>query len=308
MFYIKNIFNGKTYNLILSLLKVSPYYFISSLFLKLLFLLMQAIALGIIFHWSTGHVNYYLLSMIGQDKGSYIYPGVGAFLFVTASLISLLSKIVALKAIEKLEVLIVKKSLSSKVKVSIGDLKNIVKLLIHVVDVIMPTVLFVGVTIFWMFIAPSMVLFFVFVLIWALLLMKKGVRFSSSRYGRKSARLGVNEYLSSDDHKSYYNILLMSNYLTAVVFPIISVLMVVSLVAASHYSESLGSYANKVTIVTALALFQTKGFIGLTLKIGTCYKSLILVNAIMNGISFSGEINSMHFESSDHSDCEEDFM
>lgn len=281
-------FKGKMFRLVFRLLRVSPGYFILSMLLKLLFLATQVIALGIIFKWVGGSVNHYLVSIFGLDSNSYFYPILGSVIFILSSVFSFLSKFSALKSINKLEHLIVEKSIENSSLVTVGDMKNVAKLMVHFVDILVPFLLFVFVSMVWVYIAPISLFIFSTLFLLMLWLIKKGVRFSSKRYGKRSGKIELCDYLGSEDHIRYFKILLMSNYVTAIVFPLISLLMILSMFGASYYADRLGDNTGKIIILTAVALLQSKAFVGITLKLGSCYRSLVSIDSVFSLKNNSG--------------------
>ncbi len=274
---------GKMLRLVFLLFVTSPIFVFLSMFLKCSFLFCQALSLTVIMKWAGGSVYPIFTEYLGYEGSSYVYPAFAALVFALSSVFSLFSKVFAIRAIKKVEYKIVSKFSGSSYPLSVGDLKNVVKLLLHFVDIVVPALLLFFVSLAWMYVSVSAVAIVLTIIVFMIFLVRFGVRYSSKKYQYKRGKHKVEEYVSSEEHDSYLSVLLMSNYTTAVIVPVSAFLMVLGMVGVHYYSVELGEHANKLAALTAVALLQAKAFVGMTLKMGSCYKSLVAVDLVLFG-------------------------
>ncbi|WP_313055167.1 hypothetical protein [Pseudomonas lopnurensis] len=254
---------------------------LTSMGFRFLFIAMQVLSIWFIFGWVGGSVNEHVLDAIGLPAASYVYPCIGAAGFISSTLFSLLSKISALKATFRFEKVVIEQSFANGFVLTKGDLKNIVKLMISILDIAVPLGMIFAVSILWLFITPYtlvLLIFFIFAGIWFL---KKGVGFSAKRYRVSSPRNKIDSYFGSEEHLGFYKILLLPNYITLVLVAIVAVSIVLSIIAAKLYFSSHGSQVGYMAILTGVAFLQIRSFGNVVLRAGAYNKSLAAVHEVL---------------------------
>lgn len=254
---------------------------LTSMGFRFLFIAMQVLSIWFIFGWIGGGVNEHALDAIGLPAASYVYPCIGAAGFISSTLFSLLSKISALKATFRFEKVVIEQSFANGFVLTKGDLKNIVKLMISILDIAVPLGMIFAVSILWLFITPYtlvLLVFFIFAGIWFL---KKGVGFSAKRYRVSSPRNNIDSYFGSEEHLGFYKILLLPNYITLVLVAIVAVSIVLGIIAAKLYFSSHGSQVGYMAILTGVAFLQIRSFGNVVLRAGAYNKSLAAVHEVL---------------------------
>ncbi|TBU81919.1 hypothetical protein DNK06_05205 [Pseudomonas daroniae] len=276
-----NFYKSKLAPVLVNFVKAAPILVTASMGFRFLFIAMQVASIWFIFGWVGGHVNSYIVSFVGVSVESYIYPCIGAIGFICSTVFSLFSKMCALKATFKFEGVVVEKSIADKSPMTKGDLKNIVKLMISVLDVVVPLGLIIAVSILWAFITPYSLMIFVFIACSGIWLLRKGVIFSAKRYKPVSTRNKLDSYVGSEEHLGFYKVLLLPNYIALVIISIISVSIVLSLIATKLYFSSHGSHVGYMAILTGVAFLQIKSFASIILRAGAYNKSLAAVHGVL---------------------------
>jgi len=248
---------------------------------RFLFIAMQVLSIWFIFGWVGGSVNGHVLGIIGLPASSYVYPCIGAAGFIASTVFSLLSKICALKATLKFEQVVVLKSIALEAIVTKGDLKNIVKLLISVLDIVVPLGLIFAVSVLWVIITPYTLILLVFFLFSGVWFLKKGVGFSAKRYKPVTVRNKLDSYLGSEEHLGFYKILLLPNYIMLVLIAVIAVSIVLSIIATKIYFDLYGASVGHMAILTGVALLQIKSFNSIILRAGAYNKSITVINGVL---------------------------
>ena len=276
-----SFYKSKLAPVLVSFVKSDPIFVMASMGCRFLFITMQVISIWFIFGWVGGHVNQHVLDLVGLPAESYVYPCVGALGFICSTVFSLFSKICALKATFKFERAVAEKSVALKAILTKGDLKNIVKLMISVLDVVVPLGLIFAVSVLWAFITPYTLILAFFILLSGVWFLRKGVGFSAKRYKPVSARIKLDSYVGSEEHLVFYKILLLPNYITLVLITIIAVSIVLSLIATKLYFASHGSQVGYMAILTGVAFLQIKSFASIILRAGAYNKSLTAVHGVV---------------------------
>lgn len=267
-------FQSKLLRLIILLIKTSPGLTSVSIFAKAAFLLSQLASILLIFSWINGSVPAMLVNLVGLPKASNGYAFIGAAGLISSSVLALLSKKYALQAILQVEKKILSEMSFSGVKVNKGDLKNMVKVLLSVTDVIVPIMLMLAVVIAWSIVTPYSMFAIAVLAVLALLLMKKGVSFSAKRYQPSKIRTQLSEYFGSDEHRSFYRILIMPNYIGVAMLSLIAGGIIFSVLAARVYLDGHETYAHILIIATAVSFLQARSFVGIILRTGAYNRSL----------------------------------
>lgn len=280
------LLDGKLVGLVMLMLRTSPACTLASLIAKAAFLLMQLASIMLIFSWINQSVPGPILTVTGLPADSNWFALLGAFGLILSSALSLLSKKMALKGILRVERVIIERFVGQAHTLQKGDLKNIVKVLLSVTDVIVPVILIVAVTAAWVWITPYSLIAVVILALFALPLMRKGVSFSAKRYRPSKVRTLFPDYLDSEEHTAFYKILIMPNYIGMAMFVMISVGLILSVLAARLYFNGNETYAHILIIATAVAFLQTRSFVGIILRAGAYNRSITKVDdAIRSSVS-----------------------
>lgn len=275
------LLNSKLVRLILLLARTSPGLTFTSIAAKAAFLLMQLASILLIFSWINQSIPQLLIVVTGLESSSNWFAFMGAAGLVLSSAMSLLSKKMALKGIVKVERIILDRVSDANIGLQKGDLKNIVKVLLSVTDVIVPIMLMGAVIVSWIVVTPYSAIAIVILAVFALPLMKRGVSFSAKRYQPGKARIALQEYLDSEEHLSFYKIMIMPNYIGLAMFTLISVGIILSVMAARVYFDGQETFAHILIIATAVAFLQARSFVGIILRTGAYNRSITKVHDII---------------------------
>lgn len=278
---MRSLYKSKLAPVLVSFVRSAPILVLASMGFRFLFIAMQVVSIWFIFGWVGGHVNQHVVDLVGVPAESYVYPCIGSLGFICSTVFSFFSKICALKATFKFERLVVEKNVALKVVMTKGDLKNIVKLMISVLDVVVPLGLIIAVSVLWAFITPYTLILVFFILFSGVWFLKKGVGFSAKHYKPVSTRNKLDSYVGSEEHLGFYKILLLPHYITMVLIAIIAVSIVLSLIATKMYFASHGSQVGHMAILTGVAFLQIKSFASIILRAGAYNKSLAAVHSVV---------------------------
>lgn len=275
-------YKGKLFYVLFVFLKTAPILALASIGFRLLFIIIQVASIWFIFGWVSGQVNPYAAQFIGLPAESYVYPCIGALTFFGSTIFSLLSKICGLKATFKFEKLITEKINEVENSLTKGDLKNIVKLMIGVLDVGVPLLLIVVVSVLWILITPYTLILIALILLGGMWLLKKGVGFSAKRYRSAMPGNKLDEYLNSSEHQGFYKILLLPSYVTLVLMSVIAISIVLSLIATKLYFTAQGEQIGYMAILTGVAFLQMRSLSSIIVRAGAYNKSLASVYILLN--------------------------
>lgn len=277
------LLQGKIVTIFKLLVKQSPFCVALSMLFKGSFLLTQVISIGVIISWALGSVNPILVEAVGYSSGSIVYPCVGALGFMVSSILSLFSKIFALKATFSLEEFIIKKSLENEISIIPGDLKNIVKLMIAIIDNIVPIFLLLGISLVWTYLAPYSMIVILFLFSSWIWFLRKWVGFSEKKYRKGGGRSKIDGYLTSDEHHRFYDVLTLPNYISISFIVVISITVVFVLFIAKFSVSSTFGASAYLLLVTGVAIIQTKSFVGVIQRAGAYSSSLYgICNALLD--------------------------
>lgn len=276
-----SLYKSKLVPVLISFVRSAPILVITSMGFRFLFIAMQVLSIWFIFGWVGGNVNEYALDFIGLPAVSYAYPCIGAAGFIASTVFSLLSKICALKATLKFEQVVVQRSVALEVILTKGDLKNIVKLMISVLDIVVPLGIIIAVSVLWVAITPYTLILLVFIFFAGVWFLRKGVGFSAKRYKAVATRNKLDSYLGSEEHLGFYKVLLLPNYITLVLITVIAISIVLSIIATKIYFDQHGAKVGHMAILTGAALLQVKSFNGIILRAGAYNKSLAAIYSVL---------------------------
>ncbi|WGI26629.1 hypothetical protein QEN58_06095 [Halomonas alkaliantarctica] len=269
-----NLHKSKLANVLFCFVKTAPLLVLIGIIFRFLFIVLQVSSIWFIFGWVGGNVKPVVKEMIGLPVESYIYPCIGALGFILSTLCLLIGKMCSLKATCQFEKVIVEKVGNNQVLISKGDLKNIVKLLISVMDVMVPLALIVTVSALWIHVTPYMLILIFIMLCGGAWLLKKGVGFSAKRYKPINRTGKLESYVGSQEQQGFYKMLLLPNYIMLALMSIIAILIVTSLIATKLYFESHGGQIGYMAILTGVAFLQMRSFSNIVVRAGAYNKSL----------------------------------
>lgn len=278
---MRSFYKSKLAPVLMSFLKAAPMLVLTSMGLRVLFISIQVISIWFIFGWVGGNVNQHVVNSLGFSASSYIYPFLGAGGFIASSFLSLLSKVFILKAAFKFEGNIVKSYSESKVPLTKGDMKNVVKLVISVTDTVVPIALIVIASVMWAFITPYVLVLVFLLFIVGVWLLKKGAIFSAKRYSPTKSKIKIDGYVGSEEQSNFYKALILPNYISVAVIAVVSISIVASLVATKIYFATHGSKIGHMAIITGVAFLQMRSFSGIILRVGAYNKSLAAVHSVI---------------------------
>jgi hypothetical protein len=266
---LKTLYKGNLSYLYFLLLRLAPLRLIWVFLFKVLFILFQVSAISLIVSWYRGHIPDLLVTWIAVPTESNVYPGVSASLLVFASFCSLLARKLSLSSILKVEKYI-EERIGETLKPS--TYKSIVKVLLSMIDLLVPLVFIAAVSIVWLVLYPVSlvpVLFFVFIFV---LVMKRTALISIGVMKKDGGRSDA-EYISSGEHDKFFRILMLPQYLNFAIYLLMAALIFVLAVFIKNYFV----YSHQLmilSIVTALAVLRLKSFLGIIVRIGAYYRSI----------------------------------
>jgi|GEM_PF-5014847 len=261
---MKRFLDNSLLSLLKHLLSKAPFYVISAVGFKGLFLLFQISSIWIMVSWVNGTMLPVLKGVIQLDDSSYVYLAVGWLLLISSSVSSLFSRWLALRAVRILEQHIGDRVESGALLVA--DYRNITKVMIGVIDAVVPFVFITGVLVAWLLLQPGLFFPIIVLVVFVAFLFRKGVSFSAAKFKNKGTRVKPEDYLGSGQHKHFYQILMVSQYISLTMYSLIATGIVGVLVII----ESLGRLhtIGLLPVATAIALLQFKSFIGLLVRLG----------------------------------------
>lgn len=232
---------------------------------KGLFILFQVSAIWIMISWVSGAMLPLVKGLLHLNDSSYVYLSIGWALLVFSSVAAFFSRWLALNGIKKLE-----RYVSEKIKgkgLVVSDYRNLTKMMLGLIDAFVPAI-FIGVVLAaWLIQMPELLLPFIVLVILVGLFFRKGVRFSASKFKRAGGRIDPKRYIGSDDHQHFYQILMVSQYISLAIYTLIATSIVAALIFIQTFSESLLSLGI-LPIATAVAILQLKSFVGLLVRLG----------------------------------------
>lgn len=276
-----SVLNGRLPRLIALFFRSAPLYVLLAMALKVSFLVVQLGSIWLIFYWVTGNVPSALVEKTGVPVESYFYAFLGAGLLFLSSLLGLASRFVALKATLRLEKVILAEVRAKEFPLLPGDLKNIVKVMLSLIDITVPVLLIIAVIVCWSLVLPYSLLAVLVLLVIGFVAIRSGVGYSAGKYRRTGKRVSIAEYLSSNEHISFYRVLLLPNYISMVIFGVISISIVLSVYIARQYFDGGSWYTDLLMIATAITFLQMRSFAGIIQRVGAYSDSLAKIDKIL---------------------------
>ncbi len=240
-----------------------------SLFFRFTFSILQVVAIWVLIYWVNGNVPQSLLEATNIEQDSLVFPVACSLFLMLSAGASFLSKILAIRAVKKFE----ENLCNDAAKVNFGDYWSVAKLLLSVVDAIIPVLFVIVVVILWSLEYPWMMavaLLLVFLGVW---LLKKGVTYASPFYAINPNKNKGN-YLCSAERTRFYKILMVPQYISMVASMGVLLLLVASVMVSKLYIPVGDAYHSLLIIVTIMSLIQLKSFVGLVVKMGAYNKNV----------------------------------
>ncbi|MGQ7818399.1 hypothetical protein ACUTAH_22445 [Metapseudomonas furukawaii] len=279
---MRSFYKSKLASVFIEFMKASPILVIASMGFRILFLMLQALSVWVIFTWISGGVNKRLAEFIDLPADSYVYLCVGAVAFCVSTLVSLLSRVCILRGARNFERILIDKGDLSLFSVTKGDLKNIIKLLVSVADAMVPAFILVVVSLAWVYITAYAAAFVAVLLVAGVWVLKRGAAFSAKRYKFESSKRGLEGYVDSEEHRGFYSALILPSYVFAVSIFVVSCSIVLTIVAAKYYLSSHEERVSHIAILTGVAILQIRSFSGIVLRAGAYSKSLTRVYDVVS--------------------------
>lgn len=274
--------SGTLPSLIVLLFRVAPALVVLSMGLKVAFLVVQLGSVWLIFYWVTGSIPDPLVDSIGFPVESSIYALLGAGCLFFSSLLGLASRYIALKATFSLERSLLSIREPEGLRLLPGDLKNIVKVILSLIDITVPMLLIVSVVVCWALVLPYSLAAVIVLLFVGCYAIRGGIRHSAVKYRQPKSRVTVAEYLKSQEHVSFYRILLLPSYISTVIFAVISISIVLSVIIARHFFDGGTWYTDLLIIATAITFLQMRSFAGIIQRVGAYKISLGKINKLLS--------------------------
>jgi len=274
---MKGLLDNSLLSLLNHLFFKAPFYVISAVGFKGLFLLFQISSIWIMVSWVNGTMLPVLKDIIQLDDSSYVYLAIGWLLLISSSVSSLLSRWLALRAVRKLEQHVGDRVESGALLVA--DYRNLTKVMLGVIDAVVPFIFITGVLVAWLILQPGLFFPIIVLVVFVAFLFRKGVSFSAAKFKNKGTRVKPEDYLGSGQHKNFYQILMVSQYISLTVY----VLIATGIVGVLVIIESLGRLhtIGLLPVATAIALLQFKSFVGLLVRLGAYIESIVKTSAAL---------------------------
>lgn len=267
---IKRFIKGNTQFVMWHLFRCAPFEIIAILLLSAAFLIFQVMSLWLIISWFGGEVLQPVKEVFGFESESNVYPVIAAICLVMASLMYLLAKLLTVNSIDKSI-----KKIEGRIPtgiVSPSSYKSLSKLMLALVDSLVPLVFILAVCIYWVALLPFLAPFIFLVLILIYFNFKKLIEYASKAVHRKVIIKKGTMYVGGEDHAALRKVMLLPAYINVSIYLIIGCLINITAVFSGEYTLE-NDTLNILLIITAVAIFRLKSFVGLVIKIGAHRRS-----------------------------------
>lgn len=232
---------------------------------KGIFLLLQISAIWMMISWISGAMLPVAKELVRLNDSSYVYLAIAWGMLISASASAFFSRWLALRSIKKLEQYVCEKTEGKGLMVS--DYRNLTKIMLGLIDAFVPLIFIVGVLGAWLIVIPELMLPFVVLVILVGLFFRKGIHFSAARFKGTGRRIDPEKYIGSNEHQNFYQILMVSQYISLATYTLIATGIVVALILIQSFSENLQTLG-LLPVATAIALLQFKSFVSLLVRLG----------------------------------------
>ena len=246
--------------------------FLSALF-KSMFITAQAASLWLLIGWARGALPDFVVRLHIIEDESALYPFFCSLVFIASAFFSLFSKFLCIRSVQNLEA-----DLFFRINTdfpSSSEWRNVAKLMISIVDSVIPLLLMIIVLSAWVVIFPVLFLPILFALLILLAIPAAGVKLTKKAFNMPRKRVNKDSYLGSPEYARFYRLLINPQIITVGVYGVVAI--VVSLVAylmKTYPVEIDGIEA--LPLITIIAFLQMKSMIGLIVRWGV-YSDCALV-------------------------------
>lgn len=234
----------------------------------------QATSISLLVGWLANNVPEVLLITFGIQSDNLVIPLFAAGVFFLSSVSAILSKIITLRGVHNFEKYIfLEKNLS---KITIAEFGGLTKVLLAVVDSIMPLVFLVIVCFLWILkfpiLLPVMIAFILSVIFLGRSAISFVVKSHRSNVDRlKSERSLAKEvvYSKAASDRALYKMIILPQYLSIFIYFVIAALLVTSIVMMKQFPVTEQDLLSRfLPIGTLIAALQLKSIISLITKVG----------------------------------------
>jgi len=263
----------------------SPLSIFLSLFARICFISFQAIAILILIGWLTGEVNFRIAGIFGFRQEGISYPILSGSMMLMASIFGIISRKMAIYTIRKIEIYAV--NLDSTSQLTISDLRSFAKIMLALIDTLIPILLLLLTSIAWLWYFPWLTPFLILVAVGLFFLYRAIAKYSEKQIRAPSEKFSNIEYLTSAQRHRFYKILILPHYITLITyFLLASFVVIFSIVLVGINDESARAEIQILSIVTAIATFQLKSLVTVVVRIGAYGESSRKVAKV---VSYSGD-------------------
>ena len=258
-------------------------------FLRIASLIMQAMSVGLLLSWLLDSLPEIINEYISNSVPHYLIPIVSVLIFFCSSILTVLSKKITLHAIFLFEkyVFLVK----SVEDISLHEYGGIARVLLSLVDALVPLLLILLVGSLWVYQYPSSTSYIVLFLLLTGAGIAAIIDYISTKHegsvekSRAERRLPKNEILKiQDDRRYFYRIIILPQYTSVLMYFVVSLIIAASLVfIKEYYSEEKGLLSSFLPLLTIVSILQLSSMVTLLMRVGM-FRELIgkLVLAISN--------------------------
>ncbi len=262
---MKKLLKNSTFYLFRLMFRLAHTGVIGAIIFKGVFILLQVIAVWMMISWISGSMLPAVKDIVQLDDSSYVYLAIAWLVMVSSSVSAFFSRWLALRSIRRLEIHIFELTQGSGLVVS--DYRNLSKVMLAITDAFVPIIFICGVSLVWLVKIPELMLPFMVLVILLALFFRKVVRFSAFTFKNKGRRVKPEEYIGSNEHQNFYQILMVSQYISLAIYTLIATGIVATLVLIHSFSNNLLNLG-LLPVATALALLQFKSFVSLLVRLG----------------------------------------
>lgn len=280
---MKSILKGNVFFLVRLLLKLNPVSIFFVLGLKASFILFQVSSIWVLVSWIGGSVVQVIQDFVGSPSSSYVYPAMSAFFLVFAAISAALSRYVGLKCVSKVELCV--NSVAKEGDVTVADYKNLTKLLLSMMDALIPSLFILVVVIIWGFIYPMIIPLICVLLVFLLQFFRRGVGVSAKKLKPLLSKVKAVDYVHSEQRLRFYSILMLPQYVIIAIYTLIAFFVLFLSVAVRSYLDG-GSIHDLglLLIVSALALMQLKSFVTVLVRSGAYNSSAVKIASLLKSV------------------------
>lgn len=287
---MNSIFKGNVAFLIQLIIKLNPFGIACAVFFKACFILFQVISIWTLISWFSGAVVPQLQNIVGVSSDSYAYPALASLALIMASISNALSRYLGLKCVLKVEVLLERCSEGTDIRAS--DYKGVAKLLLALMDSLIPMLFILVIALFWLLLYPYAIPVVLLLFFLLLKLFKRAVAFSARRMKPLATRSTGVDYLNSAEHRHFHGILMIPQYITIVVYSFMALgVLLFSIFVKGYMGGDVDSWLGLLMIITAIAFIQFRSFISVAVRMGAYNSIALRVVPLLKASSASAKLD-----------------